>query len=531
MADLHYFHRDWIQKTDRSLTVDVCVYGASSAGIVAAIESTGLGKSVALLQPGKFIGGLTTGGLGMTDYGKRHAIGGRSREFYRQVGRHYGKEEEWAFEPNVAEAVYGEWLKATGVTPLFCQYLERVDVTAGRITRIALMGGLTVNAKIFVDASYEGDLMAKAGVTYHVGRESNAAYGETLNGIQVRNKHQFVPAKVSPYIVPNDPSSGLLPQVEAVDQAKHQGEGDRRVQAYNFRICMTDDPALKTDWQRPERYDERQYELAARWFSQDERDKGNDQLDANDPGTGVPRKFELLSHKTAGGHRKTDTNNHGPVSSDFIGMSWDWADGCYELREERFQQHVNYQKGLYWFMANSPKIPERYRLAYSKWGLSNDEFKSTGGWPPQLYVREARRMIADYVMIEADTMHKRQCEDPVAMGSYALDSHNCTRFVNADGLVMNDGDVQQPPPGPYGISYRSIVPKRGEVTNLFVPVCCSASHIAYGSVRMEPVFMALGESTAVAASMAIDAGISSQDVPYPKLRETLLSRAQVLSVK
>lgn len=530
MSDLHYFHPGWIKATDRKLSVDLCIYGASSAGVIAGIEAAERGKTVALLQPGKYVGGLTAGGLGWTDHGKAHVIGGKGREFYRRCGKHYGKAEEWYFEPRVATAVYEEWLKSAGVEAIFCQYLDRVETSAGQVTAITMLGGLRVEAKVFMDCSYEGDLMAKAGVKYHVGRESNDTYGETLNGIQVRGHHQFSPATIDPYIKPGDPSSGLLPQVENVDQQKKQGQADHRVQAYNFRICMTDDPALIIPWEKPEKFDPTQYILAARWF-QGEKDQYNEQLrDWKGNVSDVPSKFDIFPNKTPGGFNKTDTNNHGPVSSDFIGMSWAWADSCYEAREKLFQQHVTYQKGLYWFLANSPEIPERYRKAYSRWGLSKDEFVATGGWSPQLYVREARRMISDYVATEHDCMHTKVADDPVGMGSYQLDSHNCTRFVNAEGKVMNDGDVQVKPKGPYRISYRSIVPKKSECTNLFVPVCCSTSHIAYGSVRMEPVFMILGQSAAVAACMALDAKSAVQDVPYAKLQAELLKLEQVLTL-
>jgi hypothetical protein len=310
-----------------------------------------------------------------------------------------------------------------------------------------------------------------------------------------------------------------------VDQTRHIGEGDHRVQAYNFRICMTDDPQLKIDWEKPADFDPRQYIMAARWFA-GEKDEWNDQLR---PGPSLA-KFDVFPNRTPGGFRKTDTNNHGPVSSDFIGGSWGWPEGNFELRERIFQQHVSWQKGLYWFMANAPEIPEPYRRAYQQWGLSRDEFPSTGGWSHTLYIREARRMMSDYVATEHDCMHHQQCEDPVGMGSYSLDSHNCTRFVNADGRVMNDGDVQVAPAGPYRISYRGIVPPHGSVTNLLVPVCCSASHIAYGSVRMEPVFMILGQSSAIAGCMAIDRGIGVQDLPYTVLRSQLDAAGQVLNL-
>ena len=372
MSDLHYFHKDWIEKSSQVLDVDVCIYGASSAGVIAAIETVERGKTVALLQPGKFVGGLTTGGLGETDFGKQHVIGGKAREFYRRCGAHYGKAEEWRFEPHVAQAVYDAWLKSAGITPILCQYLDRAEVAAGKIVSVTMLGGLKVKAKIFIDASYEGDLLAKAGVPYHVGRESNETYGETINGVQIHGTHQFVPATIDPYIKEGDSASGLLPHVEAIDQKPLEGKGDKRVQAYCFRICMTNDPALRIAWEKPEGFDPLEYVIADRWFNA-EKDNYNDQLQLRDgKRQTVPNKFDIFSNKTPGGFDKTDTNNHGPVSSDYIGANWDWPDGCYEARELMFLKHVAYQKGYYWHMANSPAIPERYQKCYREWGLSRD---------------------------------------------------------------------------------------------------------------------------------------------------------------
>lgn len=526
MSDLHYFKAEWIQRSDERLAVDVCIYGGTSAGVIAAVEAVRQGKSTVILHPGKFIGGLTTGGLGWTDYGRKNVIGGLSREFYRRVGKHYGKEEEFQFEPKVASAVYDELIREHNVPIRLCQYLDQVEMDGRRIRAITLLGGLRVEARIFMDATYEGDLLAKAGVSYTVGRESNDTYGETLNGIQVLPKHQFS-HPVDPYVKEGDPSSGLLPWIENVDQTQRIGQGDKRVQAYCFRMCMTDDPALKIDWEKPDGFDPLQYELLRRWLHS-EKDEYNEQVDNRNPDT--PRKFDVLPNRTPGGYRKTDTNNHGAVSSDFIGASWGWAEGSYEEREKIFQAHVTYQKGLYWYIANGD-VPDKYRKAYSTWGLPKDEFTQTGHWPHALYIREARRMVADYVITEHDCRGTRKAEDSVAMGSYGMDSHNCTRFVkieNGRARVLNEGDVQEHGFPAYPISYRCIVPKRGECENLLVPTCLSSSHIAYGSARMEPVFMALGQSAAMAASLAINDGIAVQDVKYDKLQKLMLDAGQVL---
>jgi len=542
MSDLHYFHKDWIKPSDAAMEADICVYGGTAAGVVAAVIAAERGKRVVLLNPARHLGGMSSGGLGWTDFGNKHVIGGRSRRFYEAVGEHYGKEAEWQFEPKVAEAVFERWVKAADVPVHHAAFLERAEMDGGRVAAVTMLGGLTVKAKRFIDATYEGDLMAAAGVKYTVGREANSVYGELLNGIQVRDKHQFS-HPVDPFVKEGDPSSGLLPHVEAVDQTEHQGEGDHRVQAYCFRVCMTDDPALKVDWARPAGFDPAEYVLATRWFNSD-KDRYNDQLPHNaDPQQhlrdAVPVKFDRFPNKTPGGHYKTDTNNHGPISSDYIGMSWEWPEGCYEKREQVFQAHATYQQGFYWFMANDPSIPLRYREAYQRWGLPNDEFTDTGHWPHQLYIREARRMVGKWVITEADCKHEREAEDSVGMGSYTMDSHNCTRFVRVDdaareaglrGRVMNDGDVQVKPTDPYPVSYRAIVPDDGQCPNLLVPVCFSASHIAYGSARMEPVFMVLGESAAIAACLSLEADADVQALPYDELKGELVKAEQVLSL-
>lgn len=518
LTGLHYYDFSWIQQTNETIRAEVCVYGGSAAGVVAAIKLARLGRTVVLLQPGKHLGGLTSGGLGLTDYGKKNVIGGMARQFYRDVGREHGQEEEWHFWPSDAERVINRMV--AGVPVRLCQYLDMVEMSGPRITAVTMLGGLRVEARMFIDASYEGDLMAKAGVSYAVGRESNSVYGETLNGIQVREYHQFS-HPVDPYL-----DGQLLPGIEADDLTRRQGEGDRRVQAYCFRVCMTDDPTLKIDWPKPARFDPRQYILATRWFNSP-KDALNEHFRNDDPT--LVRKFDHLNPATPAGFRKTDSNNHGPFSSDFIGANYDWPEADYPTREANFQRHVDYQLGFYWHMANDSAIPERYRVAYRRWGLPKDEFTDTGHWPHQLYIREARRMVSDYVLTEADCRLQRQPDDSVGMGSYAMDSHNCCRFVK-DGRVLNEGDVQISCAGSYAVSYRSIVPKKGECENLLVPVCLSASHIAYGSVRMEPVFMVLGESTAHAAAFALEAKCPVQSVDYRKLRERLLADRQVLEL-
>ncbi|MDF3130965.1 FAD-dependent oxidoreductase [Kiritimatiellaeota bacterium B1221] len=522
----HYFRPEWIQPTTEKVESDVVIYGGTAAGVIAAKNLAGKGRKVALLNPARHLGGMTTGGLGWTDFGKKGVIGGMSYLFYKDLGAYYGQEEpEWAFEPKAAQAVIDQYAKTEGITVYHLQFLDQVTLENNRIISIKMLGGLEVSGKYFMDCTYEGDLYAKAGVSYHVGREANSVYGETINGVQYRDKHQFSHF-VDPYVVPGDPKSGTLPWINEQD-CNPSGSGDHRIQAYNFRVCMTDDPELKIDWEKPEGYNPEEYELARRWFNS-EKDWYNEHFrnPGEKPGERL-MKFDVLGPKTAGGYSKTDTNNHGPVSTDFIGANYAWPEAGYQERERIFQEHVTYIKGHFWFMANDPSIPERYRAGYARWGLSRDEFTDTAHWPHQLYVREGRRMISDYVLNEQDTQHFRQPDDPIAMGSYAMDSHNCQRFVR-DGRVMNEGDVQLKPKAPYGVSYRSIIPAKGECENILVPVCLSSSHIAYGSVRMEPVFMAMAHSAAIAADLALESGCALQNLNYPDLKQRLLAEDQVL---
>jgi hypothetical protein len=529
----HYFTPEWIQASDESLKADVVIYGGTASGVIAAKALAARGRSVLILNPAIVLGGMTTSGLGWTDFGRKGVIGGMSRKFYDDLGDYYGlNETAWTFEPKAAQAVIDQYAAHPLIEVRHKQFLANATVESGRIQSITMLGGLVATAAYFMDCTYEGDLFAKAGVSYAVGREANNIYGETINGVQVRPKHQFS-HPVDPYVIEGDPSSGVLPWVNEAEPDP-EGSGDHKIQAYNFRVCMTDDPALKVDWVKPESFRAIDHELARRWFNTDSDDynahlpnRKNSDLPAPDS---ILRKFDVLNTRTANGYLKTDTNNHGPVSTDFIGANYAWPEATYAQRETMFQEHVDYIMGHFWFMANDPSIPEVYRKGYARFGLPKDEFPETGHWPHQLYVREARRMVSDYVLSEKDTQHVRQPEDPIAMGSYAMDSHNCQRFVK-DGRVYNEGDVQLKPKAPYGISYRSIIPRSGECENLFVPVCLSASHIAFGSIRMEPVFMALGESAAIAADMLLGNLKPVQKIDYPEFAEKLQSVGQILRYK
>jgi hypothetical protein len=492
---------------------DICVFGATSGGVVAAVQSARLGKRVVLTEFGNHLGGMTSGGLSQTDIGNKGAIGGVSREFYRRMGAHFGTNEVWKLVPSVAEQVFRYMIAEAKVPIYFQQRLASVKKKGSRITEIKMENGTVFRAKMFIDASYEGDLMAKAKVSYTIGREANDTYGETLNGIRAQTpKHQFsVP--VDPYVKPGDPKSGLLPFIQK-EPLGVAGAGDRAMQAYNFRLCITQNPTNRLPIAPPADYNPARYEVLARY------------LEALVASGKTPKLAELMHIQPMPGG-KTDVNNNGGFSTDFIGANYDYPDGNYKTRAKIWKAHEDYIRGFLHFLATSPRVPESIRADTQSWGLCKDEFQDTGGWPHQMYVREARRMVSASVMTERNCLHKETATDSIGLAAYNMDSHNCRRIVR-DGLVENEGDVQVSPSGPYPISFRSIVPKEKECQNLVVPICLSSSHIAYGSIRMEPVFMVLGQSAATAASMAIDDDVALQKLDYPKLRAKLLAEDQVL---
>lgn len=527
-------------KTDQTneFEADIIIYGGTSAGITAAVQAKKMGKSVIVVSPDIHLGGLSSGGLGFTDTGDKSVIGGLAREFYHRVYMHYQndsawkwqKREEygnkgqgtpaidggartmWIFEPHVAEMIFEDFVRENEIQVLRDEWLDResgVQKENGKIISLKTLSGKTFKGKVFIDATYEGDLLASAGVSYYVGRESNATYGETWNGVQVgvfQHRHYFM-KPVSPYIIPGDPKSGLLPEISDLPPGKN-GEGDQRLQAYNFRMALSQHPDNRLPFPKPENYDPNRYELLARVFEAG----WNETFD----------KFDDIPNL------KTDTNNHGPFSTDFIGKNYAYPEASYEDRKTMIREHDDYQKGLMYFLSNDLRVPDSVRMEMSKWGLAKDEFTDNGNWPHQIYVREARRMIGDYVMTEHEVLGKREVPQSIGMGSYSLDSHNAQRFVTEDGLVQNEGDIGVHPENPYSISFGTIVPKKQECENLLVPVCVSSSHTAFGSIRMEPVFMILGQSAATAAAMAIDEKTAVQEVDYGKLNQKLKSDGQVL---
>jgi len=500
---LHYYFPP-VEQRGETLRCDLCVYGGTSGGIAAAVAARRMGLSVVVLEPGMHVGGLSAGGLGFTDIGNKQAIGGVAREFYRRVGRCYGVGEHWRFEPHLAERVFGDWIREEGIDVRFGAFLAGVEMEGGRIAGIRTENGIGVRAVMFMDCTYEGDLMAAAGVSFTIGRESNSQYGETHNGAQVRRAHQFE-LPVDPYVNEGIPESGLLPGIEPGEPLI--GQGDHRVQAYNFRLCLSNDPGNQCPFSEPPRYQRSRYELLIRYLKAGYKPVFN--------------KFDSLVNG------KVDMNNYGAVSTDYIGFNHGFPGGSYPEREAIFQAHVDHVKGLLWFWKQDAAVPREFQEAFQQWGWPKDEFADCGGFPHALYVREARRMVGDVVMTEHHCTGAAMAEDSAGLAAYSMDSHNCRRFVR-DGRVFNEGDVQVPPGPPYPISYRALVPRRGQCGNLFVPFCLSASHIAFGSIRMEPVFMVLAESCTHAAAWALERGVHVQDVPYDALRERLLAAGQVL---
>lgn len=495
------------------VTSDVCIYGGTVAGVTAAVETARLGKTAVIAEFGYHLGGMTSGGLSQTDIGNKGAIGGIAREFYRRMGKHYGKEEIWTLEPSVAENVLFQFVNESKTPVYFHQRLASVKKDGARITEITMENGRIYRAKMFIDASYEGDLMAKAGVSYTVGREANSQYNETLDGVRARTpKHQFL-APVDPYVKPGDASSGLLPFMQPGDGGT-PGEADHCVQAYNFRLCLTKNPDNFLPIQPPAKYDPARFELLARYI---------EALVA----TGKQPKLGELMHIQPMPGGKTDINNNGGFSTDFIGASYDYPEADYARRAQIWREHEDYTRGLLHFLATSPRVPEYLRKETQSWGLAKDEFRDTGGWPHQLYIREARRMVSDYVMTENNCRNSIKLPDAIGLAAYTMDSHNCQRLVK-NSHAENEGDTQIGGFPPYPIAYRSLIPKSSECENLLVPVCLSSTHIAYGSIRMEPVFMVLGHSSAAAACLAMGENVPLAKVNIDKLQKQLLAEHQVL---
>jgi len=530
------------QNQQEKIQADVIIYGGTSAAVTAAVQLVRSNKTVLIVCPDRHLGGMTSSGLGFTDTGNKEVIGGLAREFYQRVYQHYQNEDAWTwqsredygnqgqgtpaidgnkrtmwiFEPHVAEKIFEDFVRENSIQVYRDHWLDRkngVVMEDGKIISIHTLNGQQFVAKLFIDATYEGDLMAAANISYMVGRESTQTYNEKWNGVQtgvLHHGHHFGDREISPYIVPNDPDSGVLPRI-STDPPGEKGQADKCVQAYCFRTCLTTVDENRVPFQRPDGYDSTQYELLVRILDDGWRETFS--------------KFDPIPNL------KTDVNNHGPFSFDNIGMNYEYPEASYEQRAEIIKEHETYQKGLLYFYANNSRVPIEIRNEMNRWGLAKDEFTDNNNWPHQIYVREARRMKGLYVMTEHEVLGERPVERSIGMGSYTMDSHNVQRYITRDGYVQNEGDIGVHPDDPYQIAMGSILPKENECVNLLVPVAVSSSHIAYGSIRMEPVFMILGQSAAIMASIAIDQKTSPQELKYLELKQALENDGQVLEYK
>jgi len=494
---------------------DVVVYGATASGVAAAVAAARQGARVALVEPGTHLGGMVSGGLGHTDTGKKETIGGISLEFFKRVGRHYNQPVAWEIEPHVAEDVFKTMAREAKVNVVYKSRLREhwaVQKKNGRITSVEMENGDIFSAQAFIDATYEGDLMAQSGVRFTWGREGRDQYDESLAG--VRDGHQYAGHWFKLPVSAYNGHHKLLPNINRGPRGK-TGAGDKKVQAYNFRLCLTKVRENQAPLPRPPNYNAHNYELLARLITAIEKEEGS-----------VPplRRFMTISPLPNG---KTDINNNGPFSTDYIGRSWDYPTASYERRGQSWREHADYTAGFFYFLAHDPRVPKPLRDEMREWGLSRDEFTDTGNWPFQLYVRESRRMIGEHVMTQRDIETEVAKPDPIGMGSYNTDSHNMQRYVEADGNVQNEGDVEAPTI-PFQIPYRILLPKRDQCRNLLVPVCASASHIGYGALRLEPVYMIMGDAAGVAATMAVDQHRAVQEVDPGSLAQELKKQGAVM---
>lgn len=488
--------------------IDICIYGGTSAGVVAAYTAANAGKKVLIIEPANRLGGLSSGGLGQTDIGNKYVVTGLALDFYRKLGKHYGNLENWVFEPKIALAIFNGYVKSANIKVIYKHQLQNVEKEGLKIKSITVANledkgskPLKINAKLFMDCTYEGDLLAKAGASYIVGREDNSVYNETLSGVQLLKQHQL-PDGVDPYKIKGNATSGLLWGI-GNGTLKPNGTGDKKVQAYNFRIALTNNPSNKINITKPENYDPANYELLIR------------QKEIQ-PWKGLSDVFiwSLMPN------HKTDINNRNGMSTDMIGANWDYPEADYLQRKNIIKAHEDYTKGLLYFVGNDSRIPDFIRNEMQQWGYPKDEFLDNNHWSPQLYIREARRLVGDVVMTQHHCQGREVITDDIAYAAYTMDSHNCDRLV-VNGMVKNEGNVEVGGFPPFPISYRAIVPQRSQVNNLLVPVCLSASHIAFGSIRMEPVFMVMAQSAAVAACLTIDKNIAIQDVNVDEIKAIL----------
>lgn len=486
---------------------DVVVYAATASGAVAAIAAAEEGMRVALLEPGRHVGGVVSGGLGRTDYGNQSVIGGLALEFFERVGKHYNQPVTWFFEPHVAETVFTEWLREAGVDIFFEHRVDSIQKEGTRIVSLKTNNGALFAASVFIDASYEGDLLPRAGVSYRVGREGREEFGESFGG---RLEISAWPVQFPP-ISANDEQGKLLPLIYGGDPGR-PGDADFKVQTYNFRLCLTHRKDNQVPFPRPPHYNPRRYELLKRDLALRGRD------------------FNLHSLMIMSSlpNDKVDVNHGASVSTCYIGANWEYPEADYRRRQEIWEDHKHYTQGFLYFLAHDPSVPKHIQDEINQWGLCRDEFVDTEHWPHQLYIREARRMVGAYFMTEHDLKTSRTKFDSIGMGSYSIDSHHVQRFVSPDGTVVNEGNTNYPV-RPYEIPYRALLPRPQECENLLVTVSMSGTHAAYSSIRMEPQYMIMGHSAGVASAMAVKDSVRVQEVDIRKLQHRLKEQKQVLS--
>jgi hypothetical protein len=503
----------------KSPSVDLVVYGGTASGVMTAYSAAKEGLHVILLEPRGHLGGMVTGGLSATDLGQFQIIGGYARDFYMRTAAHYGvhslaRHEDWLSEPHVGEEIFRSMIQEAGVEVHFHEKLrERSGVLMSRKHVMALTteDGKVWKAKVFADCSYEGDLMAESGVKYAIGREGVAEYGEDLAGVRaVTPAHQFT-WPLNAY----DDQHKLLPEISPGPLGT-PGSGDKKIQAYNFRLILTHDRANLVPYPKPAGYNPARFALLRRYLNEFEKNKGR-----------APT-FRDVTNPVMIPNQKADFNNNGPVSTDYIGHSWDYPDGSYAQKQKIWNETVVYTQAFFYFLAHDPSVPASLQKEVNEWGLSKDEFVDTENFPNQLYIREGRRMIGTYVMRQADLQTTRTKPDSIGMGSYQSDSHNIQRVAREDGTATNEGDVQVAVQ-PYEIPLGVLLPRKEQVDNLLVPVCLSASHVAYSSVRMEPQYMIIGQAAGVVASLAIQGETAVQDVSVPALQNKLRLQKAVLN--
>jgi len=512
------FLASFLRAAASSRSAELVVYGGTASGVMTAYSAAHEGLQVVLLEPGSHLGGMVTGGLSATDLGQFTIIGGYARDFYMRAAAHYGvrnldAEANWRSEPHVDEAIFRDMLKEAGVRVYFHEQLRESDGVAlagQRILSITTSDGKRWHARIFADCTYEGELMKQAHVSYTWGRESSKEYGEDLAGVREHSSGHFFIWPVSAY----DDDHHLLPEIDPGPLAA-PGSGDKKVQAYNFRLILSNDPANRLPFPKPSGYDRSRFALLERYLGGFQQHMGR-----------APRFTDFFNPVMIPNH-KADFNNNGPVSSDYIGHSWKYPEGSYTDKAALWREHLLYTESLVYFLSHDAHVPEGLRAEMNEWGLPRDEFEDTGHWPNQLYIREGRRMIGEYVMRQPDLQTERTKADSIGMGSYNSDSHNVERIAMPDGTVENEGDVEVPVQ-PYEIAYGVITPRRDESLNLLVPVCLSATHVAYSSVRMEPQYMIIGQAAGVAAALAVHNNTSIQDVAVPRLQQILRVHGAVL---